>query len=97
MCLKYIKKGLVTNTVTLEGDLFDWSNTPAGELFKIRSSTDKPDNAYISVYYRDTWFYISDNDLNSKSTFMLLTQLFNLKAGQSKAINPTLTIPVGIP
>ncbi len=90
------QKGLVTNTVTKEGQLFDWSKTPAGALFKIKSAEDKPDNAYISVYYRDTWFYIADNDLNTKSTFMLLTQLFNLQAGQSKAVNPTLTIPIGV-
>ncbi len=90
------QKGLVTNTVTKEGELFDWSKTPAGTLFKIKSAADKPDNAYIFVYYRDTWFYIADNDLNTKSTFMLLTQLFNLQAGQSKAVNPTLTIPLGV-
>ena len=88
------QQGLVTLTKTHAGADFQWANTPAGQLFQIQYSDSKPDNAYLSVYYRDTWFYIADNDLQSKSTFMLLTQLFNLQAGQSKATNPTLTIPV---
>lgn len=89
------ERGLVTNTLTTDGAVFDWEKTPAGALFKIQSSSDKPSNAYLSVFYRDTWFYIADNDLNSKATFMLLTQLFNLQAGQQKVLGPTLTLPVG--
>jgi len=92
---KHSDLGLITNTVKKDNTPFNWSSTPAGVLFKIESNLDKPDNAYLSVFYRDTWFYIADNDLNSKSTFMLLTQLFHLQAGQRQAVNPTLTIPVG--
>jgi hypothetical protein len=40
------------------------------------------------------WFRIVDNDLESKSTFMLLTQLFRLQAGAAKSITPALTIPL---
>jgi len=93
---EHMQLGLVTNTVTPKGEIFDWGQTPAGKLFSIKNSPDKPDNAYLSIFYRDTWFYIADYDLNSKSTFMLLTQLFNLQAGQSQVAPPTLTIPVGI-
>ncbi len=89
------QQGLVTSTINEKGVIFNWDKTPAGELFKIQSSDEKPENAYLKVFYREHWFYIADNDLNSKSTFMLLTQLFNLQAGQQKAVNPTLTIPVG--
>jgi len=92
--VEHQKQGLVTQTKTATGENFQWTNTPAGRLFQVHSGEDKPENAYISVHYRDTWFYIADNDLQTKSTFMLLTQLFNLQAGQSKATNPTLTIPV---
>lgn len=87
--------GLVTNTVTKQGGYFNWDETPGGAIFKIKSSEDKPDNAYLSVPYRGYWFYIADNDLNSKSSFMLLNHLFTLQAGQAHIDGPVLTLPVG--
>ena len=86
--------GLVTVTESKTGDIFDWARTPAGRRFKIRTGADRPANAYIATYYRGHWFYIEDTDLESKSTFMLLRQLFDLQAGQTKSRGPTLTLPV---
>ncbi len=86
--------GLITITKTLDGQNFNWGETPAGSVFKIQSSDSHPDNAFLSIFYRGFWFYIADNDLQSKSTFMLLTQLFDLQAGQTKYTGPTLTLPV---
>lgn len=86
--------GLVTITKTQSGTVFDWNDTPAGAIFKIKSSESEPENAYLSVPYRGYWFYIDDNDLQSKSTFMLLSQLFDLQAGQTKFNGPTLTLPI---
>ena len=91
---RHIDDGLVTITHTRQGAEFNWDDTPAGSMFKIRSSEDYPDNAYIAISYRGVWFYIADNDLQSKSTFMLLTQLFDLQAGQTEFTGPTLTLPV---
>jgi len=48
----------------------------------------------VKVRHRGWWFYIEDTDLNTKSTFLLLVQLFNLQAGQITTIAPALTIPV---
>ena len=86
--------GLVTVTESHSGGRFDWTHTPAGRRFKVRTSPERPDNAYIATYYRAHWFYIEDTDLESKSTFMLLRQLFDLQAGQTKSQGPTLTLPV---
>ena len=91
---EHISQGLVTQTRTPDGEIFDWEKTPAGQVFKIYSSEDLPKKAYLAIPYRDHWFYIKDNDLNSKSTFMMLMQLFDLQAGQSKYSGPTLTLPV---
>ncbi|MDQ7089988.1 MAG: hypothetical protein Q9M50_05015 [Methylococcales bacterium] len=90
----HIEEGLVTITKTKSGSNFNWANTPAGSAFKVKVSYFYPDNAFIAVNYRNHWFYIEDSDLNSKSTFMLLTQLFDLQAGQSSYSAPTLTLPV---
>jgi hypothetical protein len=91
---EHLDAGLVTRTRMKDGKPFDWDDTPAGTVFQVKSSKTKPSNTYISVPYRGQWFYLLDNDLQSKSTFMLLEQLFSLQAGQSKASGPTLTLPV---
>ncbi|CAG1020993.1 hypothetical protein DOJK_00703 [Patescibacteria group bacterium] len=85
---------LVTVTKDKNGAEFDWSSTPAGQLFHIRQSEEQPTDAFIALPYRDHWFYVADNDLESKSTFMLLMQLFRLQAGSAKSEGPTLTLPV---
>lgn len=92
-----IEKGVVQTTVTENGSVFDWSQNASGTLFKVYCSKSKPHNAFVSTYYRDHWFYIADNDLHSKSTFMFISMLFNLQAGEASAadVAPTLTIPVG--
>ena len=91
---KHIDAGLVTITKTAQGDAFDWGNTPAGSSFKVLSSQERPKTAYLAIPYRNHWFYIEDNDLDSKTTFMLLNQLFDLQSGQTKFSGPTLTLPV---
>lgn len=88
------KLGKVTRTVSVSGDPFDWSRV-TGDLLNIKSQPGKPEQAAVSIYYRDSWFYIHDSDLNSKSTFSLLAQLFYLQAGDFKSIEPVLTLPVG--
>ncbi len=86
--------GLVTITRNQDGSEFDWSKTAGGSLFHIRQSEKQPDMAFVAIPYRGQWFYLADNDLESKSTFMLLTQLFRLQAGAAKSAGPTLTLPV---
>jgi len=89
----HVAKGLVTVTTGPNGDVFDWDRV-VGDFIKVHCSPTPPSSAYTAINYRGHWFYIRDDDLNSKSTFMLLTQLFNLQAGQTKVQAPTLTIPV---
>ncbi|MEW6037625.1 MAG: hypothetical protein AB1648_05175 [Pseudomonadota bacterium] len=86
--------GLVTITRNKDGSEFDWSDTPGGRLFHLSESESQPDQAFLAVPYRGRWFYLADNDLESKSTFMLLSQLFRLQAGAAKPVGPMLTIPV---
>jgi hypothetical protein len=88
------KSGLVTVTLNEDGSKFDWMKTTAGSLFHILYSEKQPDLAFVSIPYRGHWFYLADNDLESKSTFMLLTQLFRLQAGAAKSSGPALTLPV---
>lgn len=86
-------EGLVTVTHYSDGRPFLWSDLLGG-LFHVRTRRDEPQAAYVKIRYRDHYYYIADNDLESKSTFMLLTEIFNMQAGQGVALMPTLTLPV---
>jgi hypothetical protein len=87
-------KGKVTLTKNSNGEDFDWFDV-TGELLTIRSAKEEPLRAMVRVLYRDTWFYIDDSDLDSKSTFSLLTQIYALQSGAIKSTKPVLTIGIG--
>ncbi|MBN1345905.1 MAG: hypothetical protein JXQ73_24660 [Phycisphaerae bacterium] len=88
------KAGLVTVTVDADGMPIDWSDV-LEDLFRVRSSPHRPRNAAVAVRHRGYWFYVADDDETSKSTFLLLQQLFSLQAGDVEAQKPVLTLPVG--
>jgi len=89
-----IKSGKVTRTLKSSGEVFDWREL-TGEILRIRSKPDQPEDATLMVFYRNAWFYIDDSDLKSKSTFALLSQIFSLQAGKIKDNSPVLTLGVG--
>ena len=91
---EHIDDGMVKVTRNDDGTAFDWGETPAGKVFKINYSDDYPEKGFLAIPYMDHWYYIAHNDIESKSTFMLLTQLFRLQAGSAKMTAPALTIPV---
>ena len=85
--------GLVTISMNNQGTPFDWSETPAGSVFNIRSSKARPENSVLAIPYRGYWYYIADDDLTSKTTFLLLMQLFNLQAGQKQLTRTYFNYP----
>jgi hypothetical protein len=87
-------EGKVTLTRLPSGKPFDWA-TMTGDILQIRSSPHQPQSLAPAVYYRDSWFYIDDSDLQSKSTFSLLAQIFSLQSGSAKNMGPLLTLPLG--
>lgn len=89
-----VQRGFVTLTLDADGEPFDWTRVTQG-LLRIRSSNKRPRHAAVSVSYRGSWFYIDDADLDSKSTFLMLGQIFSLQAGNARMAMPMLTLPVG--
>ncbi|HEX4959345.1 MAG TPA: hypothetical protein VF173_00805 [Thermoanaerobaculia bacterium] len=87
------KAGRVTITLKEDGQRFDWLEA-TGNLMRVRTAAGDPSNAAVKVRYRGAWFYIADDDLNSKTTFNLLTYLFALKAGSHQVREPLLTLGV---
>jgi hypothetical protein len=60
---------------------------------RIHSSPERVPHAFLSVPYRDHWFWIDDRDLATKRSFGLLMLLFALAdTGEKKGL-PLLTIP----
>ena len=84
----------VTVTLNDDGTPFDWTQVTGG-LLTVKSQETCPFDAFVRVRYRGAWFYIDDTDLDSKSTFGLLNQLFALQSGGAKSVMPVLTLPVG--
>lgn len=91
---RHAEEGRVTVTLLPDGNAFEWSEV-LGDLLQIRSQDGCPEDAYVRIHYRGKWFYIDDADLNSKSTFGLLSYLFYLQAGDIQSITPALTLPLG--
>jgi hypothetical protein len=68
---------------------------PVPPLIRIHSSTDKPTNAFIAVPYRHYWFWIDDNDFQSKALFSFLMFIFSLTETGGKESAPIITVPTG--
>jgi hypothetical protein len=68
---------------------------PMGDIFKVRQSPKKPENASLAVKFKDAWFYISDSDEVSKRTFLLISEAFRFTLESNVEQGPTLTFPVG--
>jgi hypothetical protein len=66
-----------------------------GALIKIRSSLEKPPDAFVSLRYRGYWFWIDDKDLPSKGLFSSLMLLFTLIETGGKEGAPIVTISAG--
>jgi len=77
-----------------KGEPFDWSVVHK-ELFRVRSSREKPENAYVSIQYGNYWYYIDNSDVDSKETLTMLSIVLTLKAGGEGSSAPVLTLPVG--
>lgn len=90
---KHVKKGWVTVTRHEDGSVFGWDQMMDG-LFDVRSSQIDPTGTFLSVRYLGHTFSIDQSDLDTKATFVLLNQLFALRAGSSNTGGPLLTLPV---
>jgi hypothetical protein len=67
--------------------------TDKQRLVRIRSSKDKPADAFVAVAYRGQWFWIDDRDLRTKRAFAFMMFLFTLADTGEKESLPLITIP----
>lgn len=81
---------LVGVTRDVAGGEFDWSDVY--KYFSVRCSPCRPKRAYVSCHYRGHWFYVADDDRDSKMTFMLVMQLRKLQTSSYKSNTPLLLL-----
>jgi len=62
--------------------------------FRVHHSTEEPLRAAVRVNYRDRWFYIEDDDRESKVSFALVSLLVTLQAGDPERSLPILSLPL---
>ncbi len=81
-----------------EGSVYGLQRTPEQErmfppLLTVRCGPSAPDNSYVSVKYRNEWFWIEDRDRQSKQMFTFLMFLFSLTETGTVQAAPIVTIP----
>ncbi len=64
-----------------------------GDALRIGCSKNKPANAFVTVAYRDRWFWIDDRDLKTKRAFAFMMMLFTLADTGERENLPLITIP----
>ena len=69
------------------------NNTNALRLIRIQCAKSKPADAFVTVHYRNHWFWIDDRDLKSKRVFSFMMMLFTLADTGEKENLPLITIP----
>ena len=69
--------------------------TELAPLIRVYSSATEPDDAFVSVTYRDHWFWVDDRDLSSKRMFTFLLFMFSLAETGRAPVSPVVTISAG--
>ncbi len=64
-----------------------------GRLVRVHCSPTLPENAYVSVRYRERHYWIDDRDLRSKRAFAFMMMLFTLSDPSAAENAPVITIP----
>lgn len=63
---------------------------------QVRSQRQRPDDAFVAIRHQGHWFFIPENDQQSKQTFGLLGYLFQIQAPAAQPVGgPVLTVPTG--
>lgn len=84
-----VAEGRVYPTQSNGGD----SGNVLPPMFRVRSSQKEPEESYVSVHYRDHWFWIEDHDYTSKLVFNFLMYLFSMTETGGQGTAPIVTVP----
>jgi hypothetical protein len=64
-------------------------------LVKVLHSSEKPTDAYTSIRYGKTWYWVDNKDLRSKGIMTFLVMLFAIMETGTQQTAPLVTVPAG--
>jgi len=88
------RSGVAPVTPGPDGRPFDWTEITAGN-FLVHVQKHRPRAAEVAVQYRGYWFYVAENDVNSRAVLAIIEILFGLQESDGKSVGPLLTLPIG--
>lgn len=88
----HVRHGTVCMFKGPDGRPFDARQITRG-LFKVCVQKHRPLRSDVAVHYRGHWFYIAENDVQSRSTLSLVKFAIDLQS-QSGNAGPVLTLPL---
>ena len=91
---EHANAGLVTSSRSESQNTPSWDAFLGGQ-FNVRSTQQEPKAAFVKIQYRGHWFWIADSDLETKTTFSLLSFLLSLQSAQGAGSAPLLTLSAG--
>jgi hypothetical protein len=91
---EHVQRGIAPMTPMGSGQLYDWTNVTAG-IFCVQVQPHKPKGAEVAVKYRDHWFYIAPDDVQSRAALAIFEILFAVQESEGAPSGPVLTLPVG--
>jgi hypothetical protein len=70
-------------------------NAGTEPLVRIFTGNCRPKDAYAAIQYRSHWFWIGNNDMQSKRTLSFIQLIMNLSEVGERGKGPVLTLPTG--
>jgi len=89
---KHLRHGTACTFKGPDGRPFDGRQLTKG-LFRVCVQKHRPLRSDTAVYYRGHWFYIAEDDVQSRSTLNLVKLAIDIQS-QSGAAGPVLTLPL---
>jgi hypothetical protein len=89
---KHLRHGTVCTFKGPDGRPFDGRQITRG-LFRVYVQKHRPLRSELAVPYRGHWFYIAEDDVQSRATLSLVKLAIDLQS-QSGAAGPVLTLPL---
>jgi hypothetical protein len=91
---EHISAGIAPVTLDQDGQPYDWTQVTAGN-FVVHAQKHRPRAAEVAVPYRGYWFYVAQDDVNSRAALAILEIVFALQESDGKAPGLLLTLPIG--
>jgi hypothetical protein len=90
----HIESGVAPLAPGPDGQFHDWTRVTEG-VFRVHVQKHCPKRAEISVPYRGYWYFVPEEDVNSRAVLAILEILFALEETERGPGGPLLALPLG--